>query len=320
MTPLLTAAAVLLAVLLCLAWDRTRGAGRAGLVAAAVLSVVAAVAAQLNQITVAVPWPPAGSSSATGSRVVTVTVRGALTLRMAVYLPAGYDRGDLRYPVIEALHGYPGSPRSWLRMLSAQSYLDTEIAAGRMAPTVVLFPWQTPNTFHDTECVNLRGGPQAETFLTVDVPAYARAHLRVRTDRAGWALTGYSAGGFCAINLGLRHPGEYAAAAALTGYAAPGITVGDGSEDTTNNPGWRLTHLPPPDLALWLGWAADDRDAARDSRRLAAAARPPLLVTTAVLARGGHSSAVWREMEPPAFDWLSAHLARPVPGRLPASR
>ena len=215
--------------------------------------------------------------------------------------------------MIEALHGYPGSPNTWLRRLRVQSYLDGEIASGRMAPTVVLFPYQTPRSLLDTECTNLAGGPQVETFLTVDVPAYARTHLRVRTDRAAWGLTGYSAGAFCAINLGLRHADQYVAAASLSGYAEPGIRIGDGSENTTNNPGWRLRHLSQPDVALWLGWAADDGGARRDSVRLAGLARPPLSLTTATVAHGGHSDAVWRQMEPPAFDWLSAHLARPLP-------
>lgn len=195
--------------------------------------------------------------------------------------------------------------------MNVRSILDREIAAGRMAPTVVLFPYQTPRQLLDTECTNLRGGPRAETFLVTDVPAYVREHFRVRADRAGWGLTGYSAGAFCAINLSLRHPGEYAAAASLSGYAESGITIGDGSERTTNNPGWRLRHLPPPPVAWWLGWAADDRQSSADSRRLTAEARAPLAVTTATVEHGGHSYAVWRQMEPPAFDWLSAHLARP---------
>jgi enterochelin esterase-like enzyme len=279
---------------------------------------VAAVALQLNRMTEAYPSPPASDpppALATGSRMLTVTVpgrRSKLDLTMYVYLPAAYRTGHERFPVIEALHGYPGSPRTWMRKLDVQSYLDQEITAGRMAPTVVLFPFQTPRQLLDTECTDLRGGPRAETFLTADVPAYARAHYRVRTDRAGWGLTGYSAGAFCAINLALRHPGEYAAAASLSGYAEPGIVIGDGSEKTTNNPGWRLRHLPQPDIALWLGWAADDKLVSADSRRMAAESHRPLSVTTAVVAHGGHSSAVWRRMEPPAFDWLSAHLARPL--------
>jgi hypothetical protein len=35
-------------------------------------------------------------------------------------------------------------------------------------------------------------------------------------------------------------------------------------------------------------------------------------VVTATLPHGGNSHAVWRQMEGPAFDWLSAHLARPA--------
>jgi enterochelin esterase-like enzyme len=232
---------------------------------------------------------------------------------MYVYLPPGYDRDPReRFPVLEAAHGYPGSPRTWFRRLDAQSYLDREIAAGRMAPTVVLFPYQTPKQLLDTECTNLANGPQAETFLTEDVPAYARAYLRVRTDRAGWGLIGYSAGGYCATNLLLRHPGQYAAAASLSGFDQPGIKVGDGTENTANNDSWRLTHLPQPAVALYLAWAADDTPTRRASLRLARLARAPLAVTTAVLAHGGHSDAAWQEMEAPAFDWLSDNLARPA--------
>lgn len=311
-------AVVATAALLGTCWSRVSALARAGLILAAVLSVGAAVGLQLNRMTEA--YPPATTAAepegAAGSRVLAVTVAGrasGLTMPMYVYLPAAYDSGTTRFPVIEALHGYPGSPRSWLRKLNAQAVLDREIAAGRMAPTVVLFPYQTPNQLLDTECTNLRGGPRAETFLTVDVPAFARGHYRVRTDRAGWGLTGYSAGGFCAINLGLRHPVQYAAAAGLSGYAEPGIAIGDGSEHTTNNPCWRLTHLPQPASALWLGFAADDRVSSRESRLMAAEIHAPLAVTTAVVAAGGHSSAVWQQMEPPAFDWLSAHLARPAP-------
>ncbi|WP_249997695.1 esterase family protein [Actinoplanes sp. M2I2] len=319
MTTALTLAAVLAtATLLALGWNRTRAISRSALVVTSLLSVVAAVAVQVNRLTEAYPTETQAASTTSdpdGSRMLTVMVTGpasGLTLPMYVYLPAAYRSGSARFPVIEALHGYPGTPLTWLRKLNVQSYLDHEITAGRMAPTVVLFPYQTPERLLDTECTNLRAGPRAETFLTVDVPAFARAHYRVRPDRAAWGLTGYSAGAFCAINLVLRHPRQYAAAASLSGYAEPGIDVGDGSQNTTNNSGWRLRHLPQPAVGLWLGWAGDDKQSAADSRRLAAECHRPVSLTTAVVAHGGHSSAVWRQMEAPAFDWLSAHLARPL--------
>jgi enterochelin esterase-like enzyme len=325
------------AFLLAHRWDRTGRLGRTAAAAACVLAVLTTAALQLNRMTEAYPsWsalrgtkadlpeeprPPAHAepahrvAPAHRSRILRLTVPGpasGLSLPVYVYLPAGYDQDrTARFPVIEALHGYPGSPRTWINRLHIQSHLDAEIGAGRMAPTVVLMPYQTPRQLLDTECTDLAGGPRTETFLTADVPAYARAHFRVRADRAGWGLIGYSAGGYCATNLALRHPGEYAAGASLSGYGEPGITVGDGSEKTTNNDDWRLVHLPPPAVALYLAWAADDAAAKRESLRLAGLAAPPLTVTTAVVTYGGHSDAAWEAMEAPAFDWLSAHLARP---------
>ncbi|MEU8817434.1 alpha/beta hydrolase-fold protein [Actinoplanes sp. NPDC048796] len=306
------------AVALAVFWNRLHWAWRSLLVLGSVVSVIAAVGVQLNALTEAFPTAADAvpvSHDVGASQFFGVSVHGPaskLTLPMYVYLPAGYHEGATRYPVIEAFHGVPGTPQYWVRKLDVKSTLDAEIASGRMAPTVVLFPQQTTNPTLDTECTNLKNGPQAETFLTVDVPAYAKAHYRIRTDRAGWGLVGYSAGAFCAINLTLRHPTLFAAGASLSGYASSGITIGDGSEHTTNNPYWRLKHLPQPASALWLGFAADDKQCSHDSRLLAASARKPLAVTTAVVAHGGHSSAVWRQMEAPAFDWLSAHLAGPL--------
>ena len=319
-------------------WDRTGPPWRIAAGAGCALAVLATSALQLNRMTETYPsWsalaggtgadlpkqPPADDSAPVrtatlrhGSTIETVTVAGSasgLTLAMYVYLPAAYHRHpNSRFPVIEALDGFPGSPRTWINRLRIQANLDAEIQAGRMAPAVVLLPYQTPRQLLDTECTDLVHGPKAETFLTSDVPAYARAHLRVRTDRNGWGLIGYSAGGYCAVNLALRHPDRYAAGASLSGYGEPGITVGDGSEKTTDNDNWRLTHLPAPAVSLYLAWAADDPASERESLRVAARATPPLTVTTAVVAGGGHSSAAWQAMEPPAFDWLSAHLARPL--------
>jgi hypothetical protein len=49
----------------------------------------------------------------------------------------------------------------------------------------------------------------------------------------------------------------------------------------------------------------------RQLRQLAHAARPPLAITTALVAAGGHAFPLWRALEPAALDWLSAHLAAP---------
>jgi enterochelin esterase-like enzyme len=333
------ALAVAAIVVLALGWDIGRGWRRTTLRAAATtLCLVTAAAAALvwvnRQVETYTSWSdvfggPADADASAASvaatpadtrsrgRVVSLTVPGrdsAMTAPMYVYLPAAYDRKPAtRFPVIEALHGFPGSPLTWLHRLGVAGHLDREIAVGRMAPTVVLFPYQTPDPMVDTECTNLRYGPKAETFLTVDVPATARTHLRVRTDRAAWGLIGYSAGGYCATNLLLRHPTQYAAAASLSGYSDPGIAIGDGSEHTLNNDIWRLQHLPLPAVALYLACARTDPTAMRDTAALARAAHPPASTTTAYVGTGGHNSQTWAAMEAPAFDWLSGWLARALP-------
>jgi hypothetical protein len=83
---------------------------------------------------------------------------------------------------------------------------------------------------------------------------------------------------------------------------------------TMNDDAWRLANLPQPPASLFLAWAADDPPARRNALLLAGLAHAPLVVTTAVVAHGGHSDPAWRAMEAPAFDWLSAHLIRPATG------
>ncbi|MGR6319631.1 alpha/beta hydrolase-fold protein [Micromonospora soli] len=325
-----TAAAVLTALLLATTWDHGTGVRRAARrTATGVLCLTTALAATgiwINrQVDTFTTWTAGAGHDATatvtaptgpGGRLFTFTVTGTasgLTLPVRAYLPAAYhQQPTARFPVIEALHGFPGSPASWTNRLAAAHHLDQEIAAGRMAPTVVLFPPQTPDALLDTECTDLTHGPKAETFLTVDVPAAAEARLRVRTDRAGWGLIGYSAGGYCATNLALRHPDRYATAASLSGYAEPGITIGDGTEHTLNDDAWRLRHLPQPAVALYLSSGSADHKAHHDADTLRRLAHPPLDVTTAYVAGGGHSMAVWEAAEGPAFDWLSSWLGRPL--------
>jgi enterochelin esterase-like enzyme len=255
------------------------------------------------------------------SQVVSFTVHGQashIDLPAYAYLPPGYDINARRLPVVEALDGFPGSPRVWLRSLLGPAMLDQEIAAHRIPPTVVVFPAQTQTAKRDLECVDAVGGPLMDTFLTVDVPNAVEHQFRVRTDAAGWGLIGYSTGGFCAVNLAMRHPNRYAAAASLSGYfsAITDRTTGDlyrGSPKTReeNSPLWRLTSMPVPPLALYLATARDDRPGYMQLRRFAATARPPLRLTIATIPVGGHSRKVWRQMEGPAFDWLASWLAGP---------
>ncbi|GII24524.1 alpha/beta hydrolase [Planosporangium mesophilum] len=263
----------------------------------------------------------AGGGSSAG-RLVTVTITGrrsGIELPAYVYLPPSYDSSTARLPVLEAFAGFPGTPQTWFDVADPREVVEREIKAGRMPPTVVVFPVQHASPTRDSECVDAAGGAQFATYLSLDVQDYIGAHFRVRTDRAGWGLIGFSTGGFCAANLALRHPDRYAAAVSMAGYftaITDGTTGdlyrGDSRLRDENSPLWRIENLPVPALALYLACARDDVKGFAQLQAMAAAARSPLKLTTAVVPDGGHTGAAWKAMTPAALDWLSAQLGGPA--------
>jgi enterochelin esterase-like enzyme len=159
-----------------------------------------------------------------------------------------------------------------------------------------------------------------DTFLAVDVPTAVVREFRVRPDGAAWGLLGYSTGGYCAVNLALWHPTRFAAAASLSGDLRPYVDAttgdvfrGDPTVRDLNDPLWRVAHMPPVPVALYLATGLDDSSLLPEIRQFAALAKAPLRVTTAGISHTGHTEAAWRAMQPPAYDWLSSWLAGPLP-------
>jgi S-formylglutathione hydrolase FrmB len=203
--------------------------------------------------------------------------------------------------------------------LHVAQILDAEIAAGRSEPFIAVMPSQDVAWPRDTQCVNVVGGPAVDTYLTTDVRTAITHAFRATTNRAGWALMGYSSGGFCATNLAMRHPDMFTSAVSIAGTAKPAHDHQTGelfghnmALQNENTPVWRAEHLPPPDIALLLMSSAADPATRRDALMMAAAAKTPLSVTLVSLSHGGHNFEVWQAEEPVAFAWVSAHLIPPL--------
>ena len=60
--------------------------------------------------------------------------------RMTVYTPAGYEKGDRRYPVLYLLHGMGGDENAWTELGRAAQILDNLIAEGKVEPMIVVMP------------------------------------------------------------------------------------------------------------------------------------------------------------------------------------
>ena len=72
----------------------------------------------------------------------------------------------------------------------------------------------------DSLCVDSPAQGNAETYITKDVIAAIDNKLRTITNAKGRAIGGLSMGGFCGLNLGLKHPDLYSVVIDLSGETA----------------------------------------------------------------------------------------------------
>jgi enterochelin esterase-like enzyme len=163
---------------------------------------------------VAVSHGPAGGTIWSG-RIPNTVVPGDARAS-AIYLPPGFDRAR-RYPVVYLLHGMRGSPSGFYRALHLANVADGLITSGRTPPFIAVMPAAGPR-------VNPGSGEWAgvwETYVVRDVVPWVDAQLRTIATPKGRALAGLSAGGFGAMDIGLRNPGIFGTLESWGGYFAP---------------------------------------------------------------------------------------------------
>jgi len=253
-----------------------------------------------------------------GARVQTFSFTGArsgLSGRVVVSLPRGYEdpaNAGRSYPVIEALHGFPGSPEVWVQGVNLVPSIDALSTQHVMSDVIVVAPQIEFPPGNDTECVNGgTGQPQVETWLATDVPAQIASRLRVATDRGSWAALGFSSGGWCAAMVSMLHPDVFGAGIVLGGYTTPDFgrgyqpfAVGDPAAARYDLVA--LAKSAPPPVALWVETSKADGLSYSSSAALLKAARPPLSIQSRVEVNAGHRMSVWADVVPDALKWLGA--------------
>lgn len=248
-------------------------------------------------------------------RLVPVTIpgTGGLSESGYVYLPPQYAENPReRFPAVLVLAGYPGHVITLVNRLEVPGQMDRQLSAGTARPMIMVLMSPTAAPPRDTECADVPGGPQVETYLSKDVPAYVDAHFRVRPT---WGILGASTGGFCATKLATLHPSTFAAAVSMSGTVHPreDSTTGElyGHQPALRNRSdatWVLTHRPVPRVSYLLTGSHTEGEVYGDLRDLVAVVRPPASVQTIVLAQGGHNFGVWLREMPTCLQWLSAKL------------
>jgi S-formylglutathione hydrolase FrmB len=133
-----------------------------------------------------------------------------------VYLPPGFTTSE-RYPVVYLLHGMPGTPRIYVGAPSHLARVDGELIAAGARPFIAVLPYAGPATHRG----RAEWAGQWENYLVHDVVPWTDAHLPTIRTGAGRTVAGLSAGGYGAVDIGLRHPGMFGTLESWSGYFEP---------------------------------------------------------------------------------------------------
>ncbi len=251
---------------------------------------------------------------------IPATVSRFDTRQAYVYLPpAWFARPTPRLPTLVLLPGEPGSAADWSQDGSADTTADEFAAAhGGQAPIIVM---PDPNGVRtvDSECVN-SGFGNAETYLVIDVPAFARSQLDASTAPGSLAIGGLSAGGTCSTMLALVHPDVYPTFASFSGFDAPQYEETDRADTIRilfggstaafdrHDPSQLLAANRYEGTAGWFEVGRDDEAPLAATDLLQPAAVRAGIATCVSVVPGGHDFSVWSRALSDAFPWISWRL------------
>jgi enterochelin esterase-like enzyme len=274
------------------------------------------------------PFDP--SLAAMEGFTVRLTVHGRLsniTRTVYVYLPPQYFQSaykNYKFPAIELIHGFPGEPQDWITVMGVNTIFVNLLNEHRAKPAVLVMPSANGGMKISLQCLNQFRGPQDATYLAEDLPTRIAQLFRVQQPGLGWAIAGYSEGGFCAANLGIKYGSRFAYAGVMSGYFKPFdnqlgnpprlVSPFGGSQKLrrANTPLDLLESLPPgsPVPEFWLGAGAADSVDVKNAEifeQLVRLRQPG--VTLRLVPGGGHTMFTWRALMPPMLEWMTPGLA-----------
>ncbi|QSZ49307.1 alpha/beta hydrolase-fold protein [Arthrobacter sp. D5-1] len=151
------------------------------------------------------------------------TTSGFTAREAYIYLPPAYQTEPRpKLPVLVLFSGQPGGPADWLTGGQLRSQLDrfAEAHHGLAPVTVVVDP--NGSSGANTMCMDSMIAP-ADTYLSMDVPAWITSTLDVSDDPRLWAVGGFSFGGTCAMQMGTAHPELFPTVLAFAAEREPAL-------------------------------------------------------------------------------------------------
>ncbi|GGT37926.1 alpha/beta hydrolase [Streptomyces purpureus] len=265
--------------------------------------------------------PGAGRPSVGGQiqKVVIAGEKSKIDSPAYVYLPPEYFQpryAKSTFPASIVLTGYPGTAENLLKGLKYPKTAHQQVQAGKMRPMILVMMRPTVAPPRDTECVDIPGGPQTETFFAKDLPKAVSETYRVGKKPQNWGFIGNSTGGYCALKIAMHHPEQFSAGAGLSAYykAAEDVTTGDlfhGNQKERDRANLlrSLDKLPPSKSSFLVTTSKQGEGNLKGTLAFISKVKAPARVSSITLDSGGHNFNTWNREIPPMLAWMSSRLS-----------
>ncbi len=264
--------------------------------------------------------PGGASAIPSPARTVTIVCRSPSlsgTMPAQVYLPSGYGTDPThprRYPVVYFLHGLPASPSSYQQNAFVA---DALASAGEKA--IVVAPQGARDADSDREYLDWDAAEDWPQAISQDLPACIDARFHTIAGRDGRALVGVSAGGYGAMNIGLRNLDQFGAVQSWSGYfvatnpaGTKVLNLGSQQADAAatvprGQPLKSRLESLPTQIAFYVG--LQDSRFLTMNRQYDASLRRAGINHIFHTYQGGHTATLWRSRAPTWLRWALNYLA-----------
>lgn len=264
---------------------------------------------------------PGGAKPQVGGQILKVAITGQkskITSPGYVWLPPEYfqpQHKDENFPASIVLTGYPGTAENLIKGLDYPMKAFSLSKSGKMKPMILVMLRPTVAPPRDTECVDIPGGPQTETFFAEDLPQAITSTFRVGKKPENMGFIGNSTGGYCALKIAAHYPQTFGAAAGLSAYydAPDDPTTGDlfhGDEKLKKRADvlHSIESKTPSGTSFLVTSSEKGEPNLGDTKKFIKKVKGPDRVSSIILDSGGHNFNTWRREIPPMLVWMSDRI------------
>lgn len=259
-------------------------------------------------------WKPSDQS---GSHIEKFEIPfGDISRKVRVYIPKEYSEDATKtFPTFYLLHGKGGDETDWLDQGDAQQTLDAAIEDGTIPPVIVVFPDGNGSKTHHTQYINSADGNELnEDLIYKDLVALIGKKYRTIDDPKFRAIGGNSAGGFGALNIGLKHQDVFGEIMSFSGYghlltySSPSLIQGSKKVIDSNSPLTYLSDLKNHSVLVWMTIGKSDSSAfIEDHIQLEKALNKAHIENDITFVDGAHDWDFWKSHLKEGLSWLGTN-------------